>query len=1012
MSFGRMNACIVLALFAISSAVFPLEKENKRYHQHKQNSSAAAPAKTDAFNDNLQSVGEIVRQWKNGDRSLARPVQQSNLSKKQAFGLQSISDPHTDIRWSKSDGVPIYLQAENLLPNLSSSASIDDVVREFSKKHNSRFGLFSQDDRLEVVKVMRDDLGMQHIRLQQVYANIPVYGRDIYLHQDKSGRLISANGRLLPTTSDLNLKPALLAKQAEEVALASINEKNRDSIESTSLTIYPTPDGQKHLAFIVTLRPAVDKNLEVFVDAHSGEILFSANRVCYDGPVNASGTDLSGVTRNFNAYQIGSEIYMIDTSKPMFNAGASTLPDEAQGAIYVFDAQNSEGDKLFYNTTTNPNAWQNANAVSAAFYGGIVYDYYRNVHNRNAIDGNGGSMYMIVNIKENFNNAFWNGKAMFFGNGDGNSFSDLAGSLDVTGHEMTHGVVENTANLIYENQSGALNESFADVFGAAVEFYHKGANANWLMGEEVTTPNVAGDALRDLEQPDGPRVAFSKQPAHMSQFQSLPNTEDGDNGGVHVNSGIPNRAFYLVVQTIGMQKAEKIYYRALANYLTRSSQFIDARLALSKAAADLYGQGSGEQTAVHNAYDQVGITDGQGTPPPPIEEPVVGQDWVLATDASSNVLYRVSADGYTIEPIASMPLLGKPSVSDDGSFALFVDQNYNPWIVNTDGSGEQQLDNSSSYWNLAISPNGNKIAAVSKFADGLVYILDLNDSNRNQVFELYSQTYSQGEQPGFVAYADALDWTLDNQFVVYDALNINVKATGDTLEYWDINAIRIADGNITRIFPPQPEGVNIGNPVLASNNDFTMALDYIDEFGNVSIYAANLETGDIGLVADNGQALGRPDFSPNDDAMIYQYTNGQDYAVYWRQLASDGINGTGDEFQFLTGASNPVWMTIGIRTDVTDDIQAAIPKSLTLAQNYPNPFNPTTTISFDLPESDHIELDVFNMLGQKVRTLANDTYEAGSHKFTFDARELPSGIYMYKLSANGQTLVRKMVLMK
>ncbi|RME29476.1 MAG: peptidase M4 family protein, partial [Candidatus Zixiibacteriota bacterium] len=526
---------------------------------------------------------------------------------------------------------------------------------------------------------MQDELGMRHIRLQQVYANIPVYGKDIYLHQDQHGRLISVNGRLAPVKTNLNVKPTLLAKEAEQTALAAVGADAMDSIEGSSLALYPGANGGMHLAYLVSLRPAIDKRFEVFVDAHTGEVLHSANRICFDGPVNASGTDLSGTTRNFGAYQVGSTIYMIDTTKPMFNAAGSNIPDDVAGGIFVLDAQNGKGDQLYYNQTTNANSWANANAVSAVYYGGIVYDYYHNIHSRNSIDGNGGTLYMLVNFDQNYNNAFWNGKFMVFGNGDGDSFSDLAGALDVTAHEMTHGVVENTANLVYENQPGALNESFADVFGVAVEFYKNGDSANWLLGEDVTTPNIAGDALRDMQQPDGPNVAFSKQPAHMNQFESLPNTDDGDYGGVHVNSGIPNKAFYLVVQSIGMQKAEKIYYRALANYLTRSSQFIDARIALSKAAADLYGQGSAEQSAVTNAYDQVGITDGTGTPPPPVEEPVVGQDWVLATDAASGLLYRISPDASIIEQIASQPLLSRPSVSDDGSFVLFVDQNYNPW---------------------------------------------------------------------------------------------------------------------------------------------------------------------------------------------------------------------------------------------------------------------------------------------------------------------------------------------
>ncbi|HDR7449561.1 TPA: peptidase M4 family protein, partial [Bacillus toyonensis] len=200
------------------------------------------------------------------------------------------------------------------------------------------------------------------------------------------------------------------------------------------------------------------------------------------------------------------------------------------------------------------------------------------------------------NFGTNYNNAFWNGQQMVYGDGDGVQFAPLSGSLDVVAHELTHAVTDKSAELEYLNQSGALNESFSDVFGYFVD------PANWDLGEAVTTPKVAGDALRSLSNPEK-----YGQPAHMNDYQYLPPTEEGDNGGVHINSGIPNKAAYLTINAIGKEKAEKVYYRALTTYLTPTSDFSKARAALLQSVADYDGVNSATYQAVQKAWNDVGV---------------------------------------------------------------------------------------------------------------------------------------------------------------------------------------------------------------------------------------------------------------------------------------------------------------------------------------------------------------------------------------------------------------------
>ena len=199
-------------------------------------------------------------------------------------------------------------------------------------------------------------------------------------------------------------------------------------------------------------------------------------------------------------------------------------------------------------------------AVNEAYDGlGATYDFYRQVLDCNSLDGTGMRLDAVVHYGDSFNNAFWDGQRMVFGDGDGELFGGFTKSLDVIAHELTHGVTEFTAGLEYHNQPGALNESVSDAFGSVVKQWSKQQQtadaADWLIGAEIFTPALAGDALRSLKAPgtayDNPLIGKDPQPARMSDFRTLPDTRSGDNGGVHINSGIPNKAFYLVATGVG-----------------------------------------------------------------------------------------------------------------------------------------------------------------------------------------------------------------------------------------------------------------------------------------------------------------------------------------------------------------------------------------------------------------------------------------------------------------------------
>ncbi len=257
-------------------------------------------------------------------------------------------------------------------------------------------------------------------------------------------------------------------------------------------------------------------------------------------------------------------------------------------------------------------------AVNRAFDGlGQTRDFYKKIFDRDSLDGRGMRLNAFVHYDNGYNNAFWNGSEMVFGDGDGVLFADLTKSIDVVAHELTHGVTEFTAALDYHNQSGALNESISDVFGSLVKQWgakQTADRANWLIGEGVFTPGVEGDALRSMKNPgtayDSPTLGKDLQPDHMSKYQQMPDTDDGDNGGVHVNCGIPNKAFYLTATGIGGYAWEapgQIWYASLlaSHADTNFQQFADTTYL---QAGQLYGEQSTEQQAVFSAWKEVGIS--------------------------------------------------------------------------------------------------------------------------------------------------------------------------------------------------------------------------------------------------------------------------------------------------------------------------------------------------------------------------------------------------------------------
>jgi Zn-dependent metalloprotease len=252
--------------------------------------------------------------------------------------------------------------------------------------------------------------------------------------------------------------------------------------------------------------------------------------------------------------------------------------------------------------------------VNEAYDGaGATYTMFRKAFYRNSIDDRGMRIDSTVHYGVAYDNAFWNGRQMVYGDGDGRIFGPFTKALDVIGHELTHGIIQYEAGLNYRGQSGALNESLSDVFGSLVRQYklrQSAEKADWLIGRSLFLPGINAEAIRSMKEPgtayNDPLLGKDPQPGHMKEYVV---TEE-DNGGVHLNSGIPNRAFYeLAIRLKGYawEKAGQIWYKTLTEKLRPASGFSDAMRMTVTVAGALYGANSLEQKAVREAWAEVGL---------------------------------------------------------------------------------------------------------------------------------------------------------------------------------------------------------------------------------------------------------------------------------------------------------------------------------------------------------------------------------------------------------------------
>lgn len=467
-----------------------------------------------------------------------------------------------------------------------------------------------------------DHMGYLHSKYQLHYKNAVINNAIIAVHS-KNGQVVSING-------DLNViqKPSnavnFSEKAALQAALKKVNAKKykwqnkaeeahtRQVLNKPDFTYYPKGELVLFTQHTIAKQPSVlyaykftiyaEEPLykaNVMVDAQSGAILEEENLICHADVTNTVVTKYSG-TQTLTADN---------------NAGTYRLRETARGlGLETYNMQNTSTYSAtdFTNATTNWTAVNVDQAARDAHWGAEkTYDYFMLNHNRNSIDNAGYKLLSYVHYQTNYNNAFWDGLRMTYGDGNGTTFTILT-ALDVCGHEITHGLTSNTSNLTYSNESGALNESFSDIFGTMIENYGRPAQWDWKIGQDMTP---GGQGIRNMSNPN----LFSDPDTYLGTYWY---TGTADNGGVHTNSGVSNYWFYLLSQggtgtndisnaynVTGITKASaaQIAFRALTVYFTPSTNYMAARGYCIQAAKDIFGNCSNEVVQTTNAWYAVGV---------------------------------------------------------------------------------------------------------------------------------------------------------------------------------------------------------------------------------------------------------------------------------------------------------------------------------------------------------------------------------------------------------------------
>lgn len=482
------------------------------------------------------------------------------------------------------------------------------------------YGLADADRELKQRNSLGDTLGQTHVRFDQYFNGVKVFEGEAISHVNKAGKVTVTDS--IRRNLKVDTTPRVSEATAIATAISSMGVVGGFAYPTASLEILPAGDRSKatrltwHIRIFAENDAADPMQRDYFVDAHDGSIAFA-----YDSLETGTGKSAYSGTVAIGTTPVSGGFSLKDAGRGTNGGNYTTdMKTRTNGGTLMTDTDDVWGDGIVDSANVQ------TTAVDAHYGLQLTWDYYKNVHGRNGIDNTGKQTYSRVHYSRRYDNAFWSDSCFCMTYGDGSGAPGVAGgflplaSIDVAGHEMTHGVTSRSANLTYSGESGGLNEATSDIFGTAVEFNANNANdaGDWLIGEKIYPANYNTSGVYTATASTAKALRYMDKP---SKDTRSPNCWSSTLGSidVHYSSGPANHMFYLLsnggtsacnsnaVTGIGIDKAAKIWYRALTVYMTASTNYAGARTAALNAASDLFGSASAERAAVAAAFSAINV---------------------------------------------------------------------------------------------------------------------------------------------------------------------------------------------------------------------------------------------------------------------------------------------------------------------------------------------------------------------------------------------------------------------
>ena len=837
----------------------------------------------------------------------------------EALALINASGADPLLRFDSSNNI-LSITGEFSLPSYDGTdASKITAVKNLVSRHKSLTGLGGNEVAIVTSDIVKNGRGESIIRLDRKYQELPVWGRQMVV-TEKNGSILSISGKFreVPNTIDISsrLNDATLKKlvanefEAQGLSIPAIETAVRGIYIRGNISIY---------AYRVIAESSYGRKWELYFSPAT-KFLIAKSPLFYEVSTPSSGIDLMGEERSFNSNFQNNEYFLKDESFP-------------QESYSVVAEWSDEGSYPYVKSSSSDTGWSAA-GVSAIFNSAKTYDYFFNTHGRSSFDGNGTKLVSIVNATDDglpYFNAYWNGSQMIYGTGADGS-KNLAIALDVAGHEFSHGVVQSTANLRYQNQSGALNESFADFFGAMID------RDDWYIGEDLAVPYGQYNYLRDMSNPSS-----TGNPGHMDNFVNLPNTKEGDWGGVHVNSGIQNRALYLLAEglalegkgaSIGKDKTERLAYATLQK-LPDDAEFVDSANTMILEAESMYGSSSVEYQSVINAWDSVGVRTSAVVTQGGVEDISLktGDDILVhlyPKDGSINELFYEEYDIYVqlvnqpfseyvssaeIGPINEFPAAAtQPTLFTDvqgNLYSVYVGTDGKAWITNlSDTAGDYELLESDGVHSIAASPNGDGFAVVFG-GDPTIYVYSFAQ-NIWEVVPIVGPSYSEDGRGAEVDIVDAISFDSTGQKIIFDfALCVPVLEQPECQGLWSIGIYDLGTKNLEYPFSSANVNIDLGFPRFSNTRNDVIAFDYqdwadFDESGKAFSRSLIYDLGEREIIGayetdfseEKISSFGIPSFVAEDVALVLQ-GQGDQYISLFQISLDESFNAIADSFSWL-----------------------------------------------------------------------------------------------------------------